>query len=211
MERKQIQAEIKADGEAGTITGYGSVFGNVDNGGDIVQRGAFAASLAKQSPLMLLGHDPNAVLGVWDEAKEDDRGLFMRGRINLDTQLGRDAYSNIKFSAIKGLSIGYKVHKSDYEGRSRVIKEAGLFEVSVVSMPMNEQAQISAVKAMDDGDFTQIKRILERAARDAGLSAREAKGAAAAAADHLSTARDAGKGVSEVVSDLRELVKMKAG
>jgi uncharacterized protein len=149
MERKHLQLELKAD-EKGTIEGYGSVFDVVDQGGDIVAAGAFRKSLASgRKPKMLLQHNASDLIGVWDEMTEDGQGLRVKGRLLTAVAKAREAYELVKAGALDGLSIGYRVVRSlDRNGR-RVILEADLWEVSLVSFPMNEAARIDAVKSAD--------------------------------------------------------------
>jgi len=66
------------------IEGYASLWGVADLNGDVVARGAFGDSLAKTGAAgvrMLHQHEARAVVGVWDEMAEDERGLWVRGRI----------------------------------------------------------------------------------------------------------------------------------
>ena len=81
--------------EAG-IEGYASLFGQADQGGDVVQKGAYAQSIkalgiAGQRVKMLWQHDPSQPIGVWDEVREDARGLWVKGRLLDCTQKGREA------------------------------------------------------------------------------------------------------------------------
>lgn len=187
IEHKFVRMEIKAvDGaEEGVIEGYGSVFGNVDRGGDVVAAGAFADSLAEMGmPLMLWQHDKREVIGAWTDAVEDERGLRMKGRLALGTQKGREAYELLKMGAISGLSIGYGVRADEVRGNVRYIKAADLYEVSIVSVPMNVQARIDAVKAaeMSERDFERkltqdagFSRSVARALMSGGLEAVRAK------------------------------------
>ena len=179
-EHLESQIEIKELTDEGTFEGYASVFGNVDLGGDIVVKGAFKASLsaarkAKRMPKFLLHHDTRNVVGVFEQMNEDDRGLFVKGRFNLEKQLGREALSDVKMGALDGLSIGYvarKVVRDDKTG-IRTIKEADILEASLVTFPMNEDARVSAVKSI----AAQIKTIrdFENHLRDVGFSANAAK------------------------------------
>ena len=67
------------------ISGYASLFGKSDQGGDIVEKGAYGASLAKgRGVKMLWQHDPAQPIGVWDEVREDDTGLWVKGRLLTD-------------------------------------------------------------------------------------------------------------------------------
>ena len=175
MEIKNITVEIKADAEARTIEGFGSVFGNVDQGGDIVLPGAFAKSIAARKPKMLWQHKSDHVIGVWDEVRETGEGLYMKGRL-LKTTLGNDAYELAQHGAIDGLSIGYVTKDSEIDRKSgtRKLKALELHEVSLVTFPMNEKAGITRVKSTDGTLMTE--REFEAFLRDVGeLSQKEAK------------------------------------
>jgi HK97 family phage prohead protease len=195
MNKMILGAEIKARDE-GVIEGYGSVFGNIDLGGDIVQKGAFAGSLLEKRPMMFFGHDPDKILGVWDSAEEDDHGLKLVGRVNMETQIGRETHSNIKMvrdsGAKMGLSIGYRTQKAKNENGARVIEAADLMEVSVVSLPMNTAAAIDAVKAADMSPSE-----MERRLRDAGFSRNVAKAMMADGFKAVQGLRDADDGLEE--------------
>jgi|688.fasta_scaffold504619_2 hypothetical protein len=179
METKRfnVAAEIKAVDDSGVIEGYGSVFGNLDSYSDIVAPGAFAKSLeeAKASgrmPAMLWQHNPDEPIGVWTEMREDDRGLFVKGKL-ADTQRGNEARELIKLGALTGLSIGYttRSYQVDREQDSRILTDVQLWEVSPVTFPANSEARITGVKA---GDISSPKDF-ERFLRDAGFSRKEAK------------------------------------
>ena len=73
-------------GDGTTIEGYASLFGDQDRGGDIVAPGAYGASLARlagegRKVKMLWQHDPAQPIGIWDEVREDARGLWVKGRL----------------------------------------------------------------------------------------------------------------------------------
>lgn len=179
METKRfnVAAEIKAVDDSGIIEGYGSVFGNLDSYSDIVAPGAFAKSLeeAKASgrmPAMLWQHNQEEPIGVWTEMREDDRGLFVKGKL-ADTQRGKEARELIKLGALTGLSIGYttRSYQVDRENDSRVLTDVQLWEVSPVTFPANSEARITGVKASDISSPKDFERFL----RDAGFSRKEAK------------------------------------
>lgn len=167
-----ISFEYKEAGEDGHITGYGSVYGNVDGGGDIVEEGAFTKSIdavrgGKLRPKMLWQHDPTQPIGVWESISSDSTGLKMTGRILKDVAKGREALALLKARAIDGLSIGYKTVDADFEENSRGvvrrIKEAELWETSIVTFPMNVEATVTDVKQL------QSPRDVERLLRKAGV------------------------------------------
>jgi hypothetical protein len=160
MEHKllDVSAELilKSDEEEGTFTGYASIFGNKDLGGDVVEQGAFVRSLRNRKAKkvkMLWQHKTDMPIGVYDRISEDGDGLKVSGRLALGTQGGRDAYELLKMGAIDGLSIGYKADPAkqyyDDRKRKRHLKEVDLMEISLVTFPMNPKATIQAVKGID--------------------------------------------------------------
>ena len=184
----EIKTELKAyqdeeDKDYGTFEGYGSVFGNKDLGNDVIEAGAFAKSLKRRKPQnvkLLYQHKSDMPIGVFDEIKEDDHGLVVKGRLALKTQAGAEAYELLKMGALDGLSIGFRVNPKevsyDKRGNKRIIKEVDLMEVSLVTFPMNPQATVRSVK----GDEITIRE-WENGLRDAfQLSRSESKVAASA-------------------------------
>ncbi|MGJ5149860.1 HK97 family phage prohead protease [Bradyrhizobium sp. HKCCYLR1023] len=168
-----FQYKFVEDGNpAGTFEGYGSVFNNEDDGGDLITPGAFTGVLARHAakstmPKMLLNHgsmggffgggDPmsDVPIGCWSGMSEDNHGLQCKGRlINLDTECGKRIYGAMKEKALDGLSIGYRV--GDFvrgtkpnEPRRTIKSIKDLPEVSLVTFPMNDLARTGAVKAAD--------------------------------------------------------------
>ena len=171
--------DLKANDDTGTFTGYGSVFGIEDKGGDIVAVGAFgetlaAAKAAGRLPAMLWQHRQAEPIGVYTSMEEDSVGLKVSGRLALKTARGAEAYELMKMGALSGLSIGYRVRDDSFDRVTgvRTIKKADLVELSLVTLPMNDSARISAVKTIEELDtLSEIERHL----RDAcGLSKTEA-------------------------------------
>lgn len=172
-----LEAEID---QRGKVTGYASKFGIRDQGGDIVVKGAFAGNTRK--PKMLLQHDPAQVIGVWDVVQEDSDGLYVEGRINLGSTLGKDVHSNLEFGAIDGMSIGYRAKDAVKTAAGRELRQIDLWEVSFVTFPMLPEAVVSSVKSIDGDNPAILKRFVEQIMREADFSADEAKAAAAAVA-----------------------------
>jgi HK97 family phage prohead protease len=135
------------------ISGYASLFWTRDLNDDVTAAGAFGASLAKTGAggvKMLCQHDADRPIGVWDEAFEDGRGLFVRGRILDATPEGRLCAALVRAGAMDGLSIGFKTTKArpDETGRLRVLTELDLWEVSIVTFPMLPGARIDTVSLL---------------------------------------------------------------
>ena len=158
--------------EGAVIEGYASRFGLPDQGGDIVAKGAFGASLdrlaAKGDKVrMLWQHDPTKPIGVWDEIREDETGLWVKGRLLSEVALAREAATLIDAGAIDGLSIGYRTVRAekDQKGR-RVLTEVELWEVSLVTFPMLPEAKLGRKDTDDTRDFAAALIAATKALRD---------------------------------------------
>ncbi len=185
--------ELKEVSDSGSIAGYGSVFGNVDQGFDVVEPGAFDKTLKERGlPKMLWGHDFQLPpIGKWETAKEDDYGLLLKGKLNLDMQLGNEVHSALKMETLEGLSIGYITEDADFDRHGvQHLKEVVLFEVSVVTFPMNELARVDSVKDRM-AQSSNPKRVLAGILREAGFSRTQAEALVAAGYDGLLALRDA--------------------
>lgn len=131
------------------IHGYASLWGVADLNGDVVARGTFSNSLAKTGAggvRMLHQHEGRAAVGVWDRMVEDERGLFVEGRIMDWSAEGRFARALSRAGALDGLSIGFRSSRARREGRLRVLVEVELWEVSLVTFPMLPGARFRVVQ-----------------------------------------------------------------
>lgn len=176
-EVRSFALSIKA-AEDGTVEGYGSVFGVRDSYDDVIAKGAFAGSIAEHKaagtmPAMLWQHDAEKPIGVWTEMSEDANGLRVKGRLSLDTTLGKEAHALLKMGALNGLSIGFmsKQWAYDRETEVRTLTEIDLWEVSLVTFPANEKARVTNVKSADE---MATPKDAEKALRDAGFSKTDA-------------------------------------
>ncbi|MFW2587558.1 HK97 family phage prohead protease [Sagittula sp. SSi028] len=140
------------------IEGYASLFGACDQGGDVVAKGAYARSLKRltgegRAVKMLWQHDPAQPIGIWDEVREDERGLYVKGRLLDSVAKGREAAALIEAGAIDGLSIGYRTVKSTKNDKGqRLLAELELWEVSLVTFPMLPSARVAAKGDDPEGD-----------------------------------------------------------
>jgi len=154
------------------IAGHASLFGAADQGGDVVQRGAYGASLARlaregHGVKMLWQHDPTRPIGVWDEVREDERGLWVKGRLLLEVQAAREAHVLLQAGAIDGLSIGYRTIRAEKAaGGQRLLHEIELWEVSLVTFPMLPQARVQAAEDAAGDELARSLAETFRAARD---------------------------------------------
>lgn len=169
MQRLNCEFELKfaSDGaKEGTFAGYGSVFNIVDAGGDSIAPGAFKKTLKewgarKKYPKMLLQHggfigpaEDGIPVGKYTKMEEDDHGLYVEGELfALDTQKGRYIHEGMKSGELDGLSIGYQAIDVSYgktpDEPRRTLKQIKLFELSIVTFPMNQESRVTDAKAVD--------------------------------------------------------------
>ena len=172
LETKDLAFEqVATVAEDGRIEGYASLFGVPDQGGDVVEAGAFARSLerlraAGRAVKLLWQHDPAEPMGVWDLVSEDSKGLRVRGRLLTETRRGREALALLRAGAMDGLSIGYRAIRSARgEGGGRVLTEIDLWEVSLVTFPMLPEARAAACSPAGEAEGAQddLDRVLAEA------------------------------------------------
>ncbi|MGB7285483.1 MAG: HK97 family phage prohead protease [Salaquimonas sp.] len=213
-ETKFVSSNLEQVRLDGNFSGYASVYNEVDLGNDIVAPGAFSASLAKRGASnirMLFQHNPDEPIGVWEAISETEHGLEVRGKITTGAVKGREVLELMRTGAVDGLSIGFRTIRSrqDPLTGSRRILEADLWEISVVTFPMQESARIKSVKSMPSCVAWQAKqnptiREFERwLVRDAGLSRGDARLVVTKGYRHALSQRDAVTGKSQLASRIR--------
>ena len=174
---KSYQFKVKTfDIQTGEIEGYANTFNFKDYAGDITMPGAFTETLKEHKRngtviKMLWQHDPTKPIGVWTEASEDEKGLYLKGKLTLGVQLADEAALLMAAGALDGLSIGYEVinEKYDYKEDANLLLELSLQETSIVTFPCNAQSRIESVKSKI------TPRELEKQLRIMGLSQKTAK------------------------------------
>ena len=164
-----LELETKAFGDSGSFEGYASIFGNVDLGGDVIERGAFKEIVKGRNGMVkiLNQHSSRDPIGV-AEVRQDDKGLQFKGQLILEAASARSAYALMKGGALDGMSIGYDVLEGGakiLESGIRQLKALKLWEISPVTFGMNPLAGIESVKAA--AQITTIREF-EDFLRDAG-------------------------------------------
>ena len=144
--------------ETGVFVGYASLFNRAVAAGDIVLAGAFADSLKKKGVggiRMLFQHDPNEPIGAWLDIAENDKGLLVRGRLNMNVQRARELLALLDQRALDGLSIGFKTVSASRDRLTglRRLHRVDLWEISLVTFPMLAGARISDVKRRAAAEF----------------------------------------------------------
>lgn len=138
----------------GLIKGYAATF-DKDRQNDRIVKGAFNKTIefhrTRKRPIrMQWQHSIYELIGGFDpfKAVEDDRGLYVEGDINLETQRGREAYALAKQGVLTDFSIGFMAPDVEWKDGIREIKEIELYEVSLVSEPANLYANVTEVKSV---------------------------------------------------------------
>ena len=157
-ETKYAPLNIKSVQNNGTFEGYASLFGVADLGNDIVVPGAFRETLKARGTSgikMLYQHDPHQPIGAWLEVREDRKGLYVKGRVLPDIEKGRDVLSLMRAGILDGLSIGFKTLDGKRCRRTgiRLLHKIDLWEISVVTFPMQHQARITNVKKRKHANY----------------------------------------------------------
>ena len=182
MNKKDLSFEIKAVSDDGLFSGYASVFDNVDSYGDIVRKGAFVESIGEweakgKMPPILWNHDPSDPIGVYTKMQEDEKGLYVEGKLLIDdVPRARQTHALMKAGVIDGLSIGYRVKEYLYNVDEEVtdLIKLSLREVSIVTFPANPETRIEAVKSrLDAGELPTLPEF-EKFLREAGFSKSQA-------------------------------------
>jgi len=207
MERKSFTApiEVKSLDEGGVFEGYASVYGVQDSDGDVIVSGAFKSSIERfketgKRPKMLWQHNPSMIVGKWLDVREDERGLYVKGSLILEVEKGREAYALMKAGELDAMSVGFNIAGATAgSGTGKVIDEADLWEISLVTWGANPQALISNVKSIRD---------FEAFLRDSGFSRKQATAISARGYSALTEQSDSD---SQPVDELKTLINAFRG
>lgn len=228
-----IPFEVKAEDitSEGRFTGRGSTFGGKpDDGGDIVQFGAFKKTIEAGgrngngiAMLSQHGRDDLNPVGIWESLIEKQKWLDLQGLLAIHeidgirgTDLAKDTFILMKMRALRGLSIGFDIPRDENfkplpgtvdekikDGkRVRILKELILWEISPVTFPMNRAATITNVKDLRNAKTV---RDFEAVLRDSGLSKKASQYLISLCGDRLRDSNDRNEMVGVMNTMLTEL------
>jgi uncharacterized protein len=212
-------ASTESDG-AGSFEGYASVFGTIDAYGDTIERGAYVDTIPQFLTRGFIGwgHDWNEPIGIVTDAREDGKGLFISGQFHSDpaAQVIRTrAKERVAAGKFMGLSIGYEAE--NYEMRTvdqpfrnnwgelsdkvRALTKIKLYEVSLVTVPAEENSGVTAVKGTDGFGLSfddhhertrvAVREWVLRAKSGSDIRTKEGRAISAARRERLVSMRDA--------------------
>ena len=143
-----------ADGSTSfvTISGYAST-SDEDRQGDVVPPSVWAKGMQNylKNPIILAYHDHSEPIGRMIEHKVDEKGLWIKAKIS---SAAKSVFNLIKDEVLTAFSIGFRIIDAEYNAAQElfVIKELELHEISVVSVPANQNTLFSLSKAFDDAE-----------------------------------------------------------
>lgn len=150
------QSEIKFDkSKTGVFEGYASVFDVLDSDGDRMLKGCFSGVLKNQTrtTAMFFNHNSRMIpVGKWLEKKEDEKGLYVVGELTPNHSIASDLKASMLHGTVSGLSIGFSAKREDFTvtDTGRDFKNIQFLpEISICTMPANEEAGILSIKSMD--------------------------------------------------------------
>lgn len=200
-EVKFCKLDLKGVSLDGIFEGYASLFRREDLSRDIVEPGAFRQSLQARGTSgvkMLFQHDAAQPIGIWDRLYEDARGLFARGRLMTGVARAREVHALMRAGAVDGLSIGFRPVRARQNRKTGVrhLLRVDLWEISVVTFPMQPEARVTAVKAAPFAGQPPTEREFERwLTQDAGFTRSQARSLIRDGLKGLTPRRDAGGGL----------------
>ena len=145
-----------ASAEQGVVEAVCSVFGgSPDADGDVMVKGAFARTIAASQargkfPPAVWAHDWQSPVAKTLAAEERDDGLHVTGRFNLETQRGRETFSDIKAGIITEYSFGFRTLEADRKDGARHIKSVDWLEWSPVLIGANRDTRTVGVKGLGE-------------------------------------------------------------
>ena len=158
MRVKTLETETKAGEVTGENKGefeaYAAVFGNKDLHGDVIVKGAFAETIkqwnasGKALPVYWSHRvdDPEYCIGSALALEEDEHGLKISGRLDLDNPKGAQAYRLMKDGRVNNLSFMFDVVDWEEKDEFTELKELKLYEVSVCVYGANPETEVLSVK-----------------------------------------------------------------
>lgn len=200
LRHRAVPFHLKSIEQSGEFSGYASVFDTLDYYRDVMRRGCFTETLAKwkakdRLPPLLWQHDSTQPLGPHTLMREDEKGLYVEGRLLIDdVPQARTAHALLMHKVIDGMSIGFDYAQDgmEYDGKTNVwnITKVDLWENSLATFPANDDARVDDVKSiLDSGQLLTLPEFEDLLRRN-GFSRKQAKHTAGLG--YRSLLRDAG-------------------
>jgi len=133
------------------IEGYAST-NEVDRANDVVPTSVWEKGIQNylKNPIILAQHDYDDPIGRMVEYKIDSKGLWIKARISAAAEI----FNLVKDEVVTAFSVGFRINDAEYNAATElfVVKDLELIEISVVSIPCNQNTLFSLSKAFSDAD-----------------------------------------------------------
>jgi HK97 family phage prohead protease/HK97 family phage major capsid protein len=158
---------LKKGSKSLKIAGYANTTAK-DRAGDVVTAEAWAKGVEnyRRNPVLLYQHKHDCPIGRVDNIRVDKKGIYVEGAVSEAAEKNHGVQTLIKDGALKSFSVGFRVKDGKYnrEDDSMIITDVELLEISVVSVPCNQDSLFSIRKSFDsDEEFNEFKKSLKEA------------------------------------------------
>ena len=175
LEYKSILGGVKdIDSKNRIVTGYLSEFGSKDYDSDIIEKGAFAKSIAerKNDIYFLNQHDWKQPHGKFSVLTEDAKGLYFESNALPNTSYSNDLIELYSLGIVKEHSIGFQTIKGDWakDGMTRTIKEVKLYEGSNVTLGANPNTPFTGFKSRSITEINDQVSLIVKAMRNGSFT-----------------------------------------
>jgi len=137
------------------IAGYANTTAK-DRAGDIVTAEAWAKGVEnfRRNPVMLYQHKHDCPIGRFDKITVDKKGIYVEGSVSEAAEKNYGIHTLIKDGALKSFSVGFRVKDGKYNSKddTMLITDVELLEISVVSVPCNQDSLFSLRKSFEGSD-----------------------------------------------------------
>jgi len=192
------------------IAGYANTTAK-DRSGDVVTAEAWAKGVDnyRRNPVLLYQHKHDCPIGRVDNIRVDKKGIFVECAVSEAAEKNHGVQTLIKDGALKSFSVGFRVKDGKYnrEDDSMMITEVELLEISVVSVPCNQDSLFSIRKSFDsDEEFNEFKKSLKEADAEEIKKMRKIKAGITDMSDghyHTVEMDESGNGVTTYASHMK--------
>ena len=150
------------------IAGYANTT-DKDRAGDVISAEAWAKGVDnyRKNPVLLYQHDHEKPIGKVDQVLVDKKGIFVEASVSNAAEKLHGVQTLINDGALKSFSVGFRVKDADYDRDNDTfnITDVELMEISVVSVPCNQESLFSVRKSFEnDNEYESFKEKIKASA-----------------------------------------------
>lgn len=140
------------------IEGYANTT-STDRSGDVIPISTWkdpdALKNYLKNPIILAFHDHEKPIGKMEEYKVDANGLWIRAKIS---KIDEEVFKSVKEGILKSFSVGFRLKDIEYDENNDqwILTKLELYEISVVSVPCNQDSVFSLAKSLSHESYTKL-------------------------------------------------------